>query len=1015
MRIYFFLFAFLALLVASGTANASPLKQNSDIFKNIVVIKTKEKQKLASSQSFENEELNQLLKKINVVSIIQKFSFFLSSNQFEDDEFGLCRIFEIRYKDNISPIKLSKLLSESNLIEYSDPIFRPIPQSIPNDSLYSKQDFLEEIFAEKSWEITKGDSNIFIAIIDTEIDNLHEDLTNNIWCNPGECGLDAQGNDKRFNGIDDDGNGKIDDWRGWDFCSDISFEEYEQGIIREDNNTRLEAEDSYFFHGTSVAGAASAKTNNKIGISSIGYHTKILPVKVQSDLGAGWRASEGILYSAMLGADIINCSWLGLGRTNFEFDAIRQAKKMGCLIVAAAGNSASCINDDDIYIRNSKYVLYVGASDGRGPADFSNYGVPISTYLPSVSILTTYPNNRYEVASGSSLSAPICSAIAALVKSIHKDWSPEQIRHQIRSSTAPFNQNDLERKDFFGKANSYAALKHNRADFKDQPISGIECTRFINEEKTDSLKNYSETSFIFTFKNFLADANNIEISFESPNSLIEMKENRFFLNQILNLEECNLELYLKASDKLKWFEKRANLLITIKSNDYINYQIISIPLALKSKAEFHTQLNKPGLQSFFDYKFDYKEIKSISPVAINFLWGAGFSENNAPFFFLANEEKLMICDKIKDAETDYFEITVEGISENSALIYLKRKDKSHSLLLTQNRGGTWQKIKLNSTSLWNISKIHFFNEKNGIILANSYFSPFYQIFLTDDGGQNWKETKPELQFEANEFLQTETAFSQYESAFISTNKSRILHLSDFGHNWNFAGDEQNFSISNFYMSGENIFAYCSDSISSFFAISKNLGTTWEYFFNKSFFEYFDFPIFISGSNRGNSFLLVNEFGNFLIAENDFTFSQLKFDRAIIKNELLNQNLIKIAQSGNKSRLWFVCDSIYFFDLDNIFNPIDSSEKDDFIDFFAYPNPLYGNSAYFQIYLLEEKSIKLELFNSFGRRVKTLFNETAPANQYFTIQWNSSSLPSGVYFHRLSANGKIYTIPIVIAK
>ena len=264
-------------------------------------------------------------------------------------------------------------------------------------------------------------------------------------------------------------------------------------------------------------------------------------------------------------------------------------------------------------------------------------------------------------------------------------------------------------------------------------------------------------------------------------------------------------------------------------------------------------------------------------------------------------------------------------------------------------------------------------------------------------------------------MQRETAFFQYEDAFISTNKSRILHLSDFGHNWNFAGDEQNFSISKFYMSSENIFAYCSDSISSFFAISKNLEANWEYYFNKSFFEYFDFPIFISGSNRGNSFLLVNEFGNFLIAEKDFTFSPLKFDRAIIKNKLLNQNLIKIAQSGNKSRLWFVCDSIYFFDLDNIFNPIDSSEKDDFIDFFAYPNPLYGNSAYFQIYLMEEKPIKLELFNSLGRRVKTLFNESAPANQYFTIQWNSSSLPSGVYFHRLSANGKIYTIPIVIAK
>ncbi len=1013
---YFFLFlALFSLFQISSFANPLNPNENNSVFENIIILKTKEKQQISSGIAFENSELNKLLNLLDIISVKQKFNFFQKNKAKFNDKYGLSRIYEIRYKNNISPLKLSKIFSKSNLIEYSCPVYKPILQSIPNDSLFSKQNYLNEILATDSWEITTGDSNIVIAIIDTETDNLHEDLVNNIWQNPGESGIDFDGNDKRFNGLDDDENGKIDDWHGWDFLSNLTYEEEQQGIIREDNDTRLNAEYSPFFHGTSVAGAASAVTNNKIGISSIGFNTKILPIKVQSDNGVGWRASEGILYAAMLGADIINCSWLGLGRSDFEFDVIRQVTDMGCLIVAAAGNSSVCINEDDTYIRNCKYVLYVGGTDGKKPADLSNFGIPITTYSPAISILTTSPNNKYEEVNGTSLSTPICSGLAALIKSIHKDWAPEQIRHQIRSCSDSFNLNEnlFERKNFFGKVNSLASLNHNRNNFLDNPVPGIECISFSNENGDDTLSSYSDVIFNFSFINFLADARSIEITFESMDSLLEFPTEIYSLEQIKHNEESSIEVKFKVSEKAKWYYKNSKLLISIKADNYINYQLVNIPLHIKPRYEYNVQLNQ--ITNLSSISFEENEIYCISSPNINCLWGCGFSKSNIPFSFVCDENYVLYFNELSNLGNEYSEIMIEGISNYSAIVSLKKPDNSYLLLLTENQGRLWQQIDLNSTTIWNISKIHFFDEISGIILANTYFSPYFQIFLTTNGGLKWEQKNHILTLSENESLQLQNTFTQYENIYIPTNKARFFYSTDFGNNWNLTGRENSFSVSNFYMNKSTAYSYCNDTSGSFLALTEDAGNNWNIFDNKSFFDYFDFPVSISGANTKNSFLLINEKYDFLISGKDFDFLPMNFDKKIDKINLLNENQINTIQSANKCRVWFVCDGIHYFDLDNIFNPIDSAATDDFIETLAYPNPLFGNSAFFQIYLTKEKIIKLELTNSIGQIVKTLYSAIAPANQYFTIQWSSSALPSGRYFYKLTVDGNVYTKPLAIVR
>ncbi|MCX8030305.1 MAG: S8 family serine peptidase [Thermodesulfovibrionales bacterium] len=317
-------------------------------------------------------------------------------------------------------------------VEYAEPNYiRKAVETIPNDQYFSQQWALlnkgnfasgtagADIKATLAWDIHKGDSSIIVAILDTGIDYNHSDLSGNIWINPGEI---------PNNGIDDDGNGKIDDWRGWNFITNSNNPLDDNG------------------HGTHVIGIIGAKGNNSIGITGLMWNVKLMALKILDKNGEGSVADEisAIQYAISMGAKIINASYSGDTYVNAEYDAISMANSAGVLFIAAAGNGG----EDEIGDNNdfrpqypANYplpnIISVAATDQNDiRASFSNFGInSVHVAAPGVYIISTVPTSLfstgYAFANGTSSATPHVSALAGLLYSYYPYFTYSQIRATI--------------------------------------------------------------------------------------------------------------------------------------------------------------------------------------------------------------------------------------------------------------------------------------------------------------------------------------------------------------------------------------------------------------------------------------------------------------------------------------------------------------------------------------------------------------------------------------------------------
>ncbi len=266
--------------------------------------------------------------------------------------------------------------------------------------------------APEVWEQGHTGKGVIVAVLDTGVDYNHSDLNDNIWTNTKEIA---------GNGIDDDGNGYIDDVSGWNFS--------------DDNNDVLDRNG----HGTHVAGTIAGE-NNDSGVTGIAYDAQIMPVKVLNDSGSGSYSSvaDGIYYAVDNGAQVINLS-LGGSRSSTQLElAIKYADSKGVTVVMAAGN-----NSDSEPGYPGRYAdesgIVVGAVDSDNQmADFSNRaGDDNLAYVtaPGVDVYSTVPNNGYDSYSGTSMASPHVAGVVALMLSANPDLTTTQIRQIITETS----------------------------------------------------------------------------------------------------------------------------------------------------------------------------------------------------------------------------------------------------------------------------------------------------------------------------------------------------------------------------------------------------------------------------------------------------------------------------------------------------------------------------------------------------------------------------------------------------
>ena len=336
---------------------------------------------------------------------------------------------------------VSKVLETFDEVSVSEPVverrINGIPVSAINDTKYADQWYLDAANVKQAWASLEaeglpagGSSDVVVAVIDSGVDYKHPDLVNNMWVNPGEI---------PNNGIDDDGNGFVDDVHGVD-------------VLSQPSNHNGDPQDVHG-HGTHVAGIIAAEGGNNQGIVGVAYNTKIMAIKAAQYSGILTSAdvAEAIMYSVEHGADVINMSFGGYGRSQVEEDALATAYSQAVLISSAGNdgkpNQYECKGAPS-YPASYPWVVGVMATqefanEGGFLTGFSNRdcvadnGIEYEVMAPGSDIWSTLPNNSYGAWDGTSMAAPVVSGVAALVRSKWPDktqFSSRFVMGQIAST-----------------------------------------------------------------------------------------------------------------------------------------------------------------------------------------------------------------------------------------------------------------------------------------------------------------------------------------------------------------------------------------------------------------------------------------------------------------------------------------------------------------------------------------------------------------------------------------------------
>ncbi|WP_243337134.1 InlB B-repeat-containing protein [Anaeromyxobacter soli] len=348
-------------------------------------------------------------------------------------------VFEVPADTDVAKMALDYAANPN--VEYAVPDRLAKTQALPDDpylqssgswgQAYGDLWALAKIGAPAAWDVATGAGSV-VAVVDTGLDYNHPDIAANVWANPAELG--------GVPGVDDDGNGYVDDVRGWDFAYGDADPMDRMG------------------HGTHVSGTIAAAGNNGAGVIGVAYQARIMPVKGLDDSGYGpfSTLAAAVTYAAMNGADVISNSWgcYGTGCTDAAIaDAVALARSLGCVITFAAGNDDADVKDAfPAKLQDVITVAASGADDSK--ASFSNWGYLVdvaapgggpdaaSPYAAARNILSLRAagtgdanlvvGGSYLRQAGTSMATPHVSAVAALVLSANPQLTVAQVESIIR-------------------------------------------------------------------------------------------------------------------------------------------------------------------------------------------------------------------------------------------------------------------------------------------------------------------------------------------------------------------------------------------------------------------------------------------------------------------------------------------------------------------------------------------------------------------------------------------------------
>lgn len=396
---------------------------------------------------------------------------------------------------------------------------RGVWAAAPNDARFDEQWYLDRIQAPAAWEVTTGDDDVVVAVLDTGVDLDHEDLSNNIWMNAGEVA---------DNGKDDDRNGFVDDVVGWDFVRGDNMPTPEWALGYEDVAS----------HGTVIAGLIGAEGDNGIGMAGVSWDVRIMSLRVLDSQGSGndRDVARAVRYATANGADVVNLSFAGYSTTTELSQAIQEAYRQGVVVVAAMGNDAVDTDNSPVYpaclgASSEDWVIGVASSDrADAGSPFTNFGKTCTDLsAPGEDIHGLFYVNEDEGFTeayggpweGTSVASPLVAGAAAILLSEYPWLTPQQIRDVIKLSVDPVTWFGFGRGELgAGRLNIARALEYGAsfapaddgADRDDEPVIEV----VDDEETEEAIPPQEQTKSPYLSASFVA--------FGAPSGVMPMIE-----------------------------------------------------------------------------------------------------------------------------------------------------------------------------------------------------------------------------------------------------------------------------------------------------------------------------------------------------------------------------------------------------------------------------------------------------------------------------------------------------------
>ncbi|HEX5066138.1 MAG TPA: S8 family serine peptidase, partial [Myxococcota bacterium] len=384
---------------------------------------------------------------------------------------ALGRIRKLSLPAGVLPEQAAALAAADPGVEWAQPDLLLVPDFVPDDPFFLSSGSwgqpyadlwgLQAIRAPEAWAYTRGEGAV-IAVVDSGLDYTHPDAADNVWVNPGEDqGGDGRATDADRNGVDDDGNGFVDDLIGFDFQNSLDANGDGDYVDPEDVSDADPFDDNG--HGTHVAGTAAAVGGNGIGVIGVAPRAKLMALKGFPAAGsaASSALARAIVYAADNGADVINASWSCGERCTVNpliDEAVRYAHALGTVYVDSAGNSG----DDVVFYSPEKRretIVVAATNEDHSHASFSSVGFLVDVAAPGAgrqragdpfstrAILSMLSSGAPEGFSaglrvgdawlrlaGTSMSTPHVAGVVALIRSLHPDATPEDVRALLRAT-----------------------------------------------------------------------------------------------------------------------------------------------------------------------------------------------------------------------------------------------------------------------------------------------------------------------------------------------------------------------------------------------------------------------------------------------------------------------------------------------------------------------------------------------------------------------------------------------------